>query len=158
MTALLEAVDVSTGYGELEIVHGVSVNVEAGEIVTIIGPNGAGKSTLLKAIAGVLPKFAGRVTFDGADVTPLSAPKMVAVGASFVPPRAGVVESVDGGEWPVALLNADITTDAPGVELDAPSMDFGARAAGIGIVSMLILAALAFLVAEWVLYRKGLMP
>lgn len=94
MTALLEATDVSTGYGELEVVHGVSIAVAAGEIVTIIGPNGAGKSTLLKAIAGVLPKFSGRVTFDGQDVTPLSAPKMVAAGASFVPQTNNVFPSL----------------------------------------------------------------
>lgn len=94
MTALIEATDVSTGYGELEIVHSVSIGVAAGEIVTIIGPNGAGKSTLLKAIAGVLPKFSGTVTFDGQDVTALSAPKMVAAGASFVPQTNNVFPSL----------------------------------------------------------------
>jgi len=94
VTPLLEAVDVTTGYGELEIVHRVSIQTEPGEIVTIIGPNGAGKSTLLKAIAGVLPKFSGNVSFDGRDVTKLNAPKMVALGASFVPQTDNVFPSL----------------------------------------------------------------
>jgi ABC-type branched-subunit amino acid transport system ATPase component len=91
---LLQATDVSTGYGELEIVHRVSLRVDAGELVTIIGPNGAGKSTLLKALAGVLPKFTGAVAFDGRDVTALSAPKLVALGASFVPQTSNVFPSL----------------------------------------------------------------
>lgn len=94
MTPLLEATGVSTGYGQLEIVHEASIDIDGGEIVTIIGPNGAGKSTLLKAIAGVLPKFAGQVRFDGQDVTPLSAPKLVALGASFVPQTSNVFPSL----------------------------------------------------------------
>ena len=94
MSPLLEATDVRTGYGELEIVHGASIAVDPGEIVTIIGPNGAGKSTLLKAVAGVLPKFSGTVVFDGEDVTALSAPKMVAAGASFVPQTENVFPSL----------------------------------------------------------------
>ncbi len=50
MSALLEVDGVSAGYGGVEIIHEISVHVDAGEMVTIIGPNGAGKSTLLKAI------------------------------------------------------------------------------------------------------------
>lgn len=94
MSPLLAVDGVSTGYGELEIVHEISMSVDAGEIVTIIGPNGAGKSTLLKAIAGVLPKFQGSVTLDGRDVTGLSAPQMVGVGASFVPQTDNVFSSL----------------------------------------------------------------
>ena len=94
MSALLTVEGVSTGYGELEIVHEMSMTVAAGEIVTIIGPNGAGKSTLLKAVAGVLPKFRGSVTIDGRDVTELSAPQMVAAGASFVPQTDNVFPSL----------------------------------------------------------------
>ena len=94
MSPLLTVEGVSTGYGELEIVHEISMTVDAGEIVTIIGPNGAGKSTLLKAVAGVLPKFRGSVTLDGRDVTELSAPQMVASGASFVPQTDNVFPSL----------------------------------------------------------------
>lgn len=94
MSALLTVDGVSTGYGELEIVHEISISVDAGEIVTIIGPNGAGKSTLLKAVAGVLPKFRGSVELNGRDVTALSAPQMVAAGASFVPQTDNVFPSL----------------------------------------------------------------
>lgn len=94
MSALLSVEGVSSGYGELEIVHEISMTVDAGEIVTIIGPNGAGKSTLLKAVAGVLPKFSGSVRLGERDVTALSAPQMVASGASFVPQTENVFPSL----------------------------------------------------------------
>jgi ABC-type branched-subunit amino acid transport system ATPase component len=94
VSSLLEVRDISTGYGEVEIVHEVSMRVESGEIVTIIGPNGAGKSTLLKAIFGMLPISAGSVHFDGVDVTRYHAPHMVAAGASFVPQTENVFASL----------------------------------------------------------------
>ncbi len=85
MNPVLEVSALTTGYGQLEIVHEVSIEVGASELVTIIGPNGAGKSTLLRAIAGILPKMHGSVRLAGTDVTGLSAPELVAAGASFVP-------------------------------------------------------------------------
>jgi len=62
--AMLSVRDVVSGYGGPPIVRGVSVQVGAGEIVTIVGPNGAGKSTLLKAIAGLLRVESGQVILD----------------------------------------------------------------------------------------------
>lgn len=94
MSSLLDVRSVSTGYGEVEIVHEVSMRVERGEIVTIIGPNGAGKSTLLKAIFGMLPITTGSVLFDGLDVTAYNAPRMVGAGASFVPQTENVFASL----------------------------------------------------------------
>ena len=79
------------------------------------------------------------------------------LGAAFVPARAGTIEH-GGREWPVALLDRGVTTGAQGAEIEPAGMDFGVRAAGVGLVSLLILAALALLVAEWILYRRGLMP
>ena len=55
MSALLEVREVSVAYGKVEAVHGVSLAIDAGSIVTVIGPNGAGKTTLLAAIMGLLP-------------------------------------------------------------------------------------------------------
>ena len=55
MTRLLEVRDLVVGYGKVEALHGISLDVEAGSIVTVIGPNGAGKTTLLAAIMGLLP-------------------------------------------------------------------------------------------------------
>ena len=94
MTALLEVDGVSAGYGGLEIIHEVSLRVDAGEIVTIIGPNGAGKSTLLKAIFGLLSPTCGRIHFRDRDMTRASPPKMVAAGASFVPQTENIFPSL----------------------------------------------------------------
>ncbi len=94
MTPLLSVERLTAGYGEVEIVHDVTLNIDGGEIVSIIGPNGAGKSTLLKAIFGLLTPFSGSVTFDGVDVTSYGSPKMVAAGASFVPQTENVFPSL----------------------------------------------------------------
>ena len=76
--AVLSADRVVAGYVRgLPIVHGVSVDVAPGEIVTIIGPNGAGKSTLLKAVAGLIVFEGGAVTVAGRDVSGLPAHEMV---------------------------------------------------------------------------------
>ena len=68
MTALLEVRDLSAGYGDHEILRGLSLRLEAGELVAVIGPNGAGKSTLLKVLAGLVPPRAGRIALQGADI------------------------------------------------------------------------------------------
>ena len=67
------------------IVRGASINVAEREIVILLGPNGAGKSTLVKAVAGLVPKSAGRVVLAGTDITQLSAHQMVRNGLAFVP-------------------------------------------------------------------------
>ena len=90
MTPLLSAEGVSAGYGDVQIIHDISLTVDAGEILTIIGPNGAGKSTLLKAIFGMLPLMRGRVHFRDRDVSKLRAAAMVRVGAGFVPQTENV--------------------------------------------------------------------
>ncbi|MBI1886224.1 MAG: ABC transporter ATP-binding protein [Chloroflexi bacterium] len=85
MLPVLEVKDVVAGYGEVEILHGVSIKVDEGEVVTIIGPNGAGKSTLMKAVFGLIPVKKGRITFKGRDVTGSPPEKMVRFGLSYVP-------------------------------------------------------------------------
>jgi ABC-type branched-subunit amino acid transport system ATPase component len=87
---VLEAREVVSGYGEVEILHGVSIRVEEGEVVTIIGPNGAGKSTLLKTVFGLLPCKHGTVFFDGENVTGQSPQAMVRKGMSYVPQSENV--------------------------------------------------------------------
>lgn len=91
---VLEARDVVSGYGEVEILHGVSIKVEEGEIVTIIGPNGAGKSTLLKTVFGLLPCKRGAVFFDGENVTGHSPQALVRKGMSYVPQSDNVFPSL----------------------------------------------------------------
>lgn len=94
MSALLEVRDIHAGYGDVKIVHGISLTVAPSEIVTIIGPNGAGKSTLLKAVFGILRPQQGTVSLDGRDVTGLPAHEMVQAGAAFVPQTNNVFPSL----------------------------------------------------------------
>jgi ABC-type branched-subunit amino acid transport system ATPase component len=91
---LLAAHDVVSGYGEVQILRGVSIRVDPGEIVTIIGPNGAGKSTLLKAIFGLLPVSSGRVTFDGSDVAGMTTEQLVRLGIGYVPQTENVFSTL----------------------------------------------------------------
>lgn len=83
--AFLEATGIFSGYGETEILHGVSIALEAGEFVTIIGPNGAGKSTLIKTIIGLIRPSRGRVTFAGRDITGARPEDLVLHGLAYVP-------------------------------------------------------------------------
>jgi ABC-type branched-subunit amino acid transport system ATPase component len=92
--ALLDVRHVSSGYGEMQILHDISLRVDAGEVVTLIGPNGAGKSTLLKTIFGLLPPTAGQILFESSDITGLSSPALVRRGMSFVPQVDNVFPSL----------------------------------------------------------------
>jgi branched-chain amino acid transport system ATP-binding protein len=83
--ALLEVRDLHAGYGKLEILKGVSLDVESGQVVSIIGPNGAGKSTVFKTLFGLLPARQGRVTLDGENVTNRSPADLLRRGMAYVP-------------------------------------------------------------------------
>jgi ABC-type branched-subunit amino acid transport system ATPase component len=91
---MLEASEVVSGYGEVEILHGVTLRVDRGEIVAIIGPNGAGKSTLMKAIFGLLKLKSGRVHLDGEDVTGTHPERIVRKGMCYVPQSENVFPSL----------------------------------------------------------------
>ena len=82
--ALLKVSDATVAYGKVEAVRSVSLDVNAGEIVTIIGANGAGKTTLLNAIMGILP-LSGGVSFRGKQISRLDIEDRVAAGLSIVP-------------------------------------------------------------------------
>ena len=83
--ALLEVRDLHAGYGKLEILKGVSLDVQPGQVVSIIGPNGAGKSTVFKTLFGLLPARQGRVTLDGEDVTNQPPANLLRRGMAYVP-------------------------------------------------------------------------
>jgi ABC-type branched-subunit amino acid transport system ATPase component len=88
--ALLEVADVVAGYGDTEILRGVSIEVRDGEIVSIIGPNGAGKSTLMKTIFGLLHPRQGGILFEGSDISALQPYQIVERGMTYVPQVANV--------------------------------------------------------------------
>ncbi len=82
---LLELREVHAGYGALEVLKGISLRVEEGEIVTLIGANGAGKSTTLMTISGLLKVRAGEVLYAGVSLRRLAAHQIVALGLCQVP-------------------------------------------------------------------------
>lgn len=73
------------GYGDLAVVHGIDLEVAAGEVIALIGSNGAGKSTVLRAVSGLLPPTAGRVTFDGRSISGVPAFRIARAGLTYVP-------------------------------------------------------------------------
>ncbi len=82
---MLAVRDLRVGYGAIEVVHGINIDVAAGECVALIGANGAGKSSTLKAICGLLPVRSGTVTFEGHDITNASGHAIVRAGITMCP-------------------------------------------------------------------------
>jgi branched-chain amino acid transport system ATP-binding protein len=82
---MLRAEGIKVRYGEIEAIHGVDLNVGEREVVALIGANGAGKSTTLNALCGLLPTTAGKITFQGTDVTGWSADKISRNGMALTP-------------------------------------------------------------------------
>ncbi len=109
---MIHAVNLVSGYGNVEVLHGITVKAERGKITCIIGPNGAGKSTFLKVIARVLPAWNGRILVNGEDGTNLSPDQMLKKGIGLVPegrrifPRMTVRENLLMGAY---LLNGRAT-------------------------------------------------
>ncbi len=105
MKPVLQAEGLVAGYCEVDILHGVSLVLNEGEIVAVIGPNGAGKSTLLKAVFGLLSVRSGRVQLLGREVTNLSPDRIVQTGMSYVPqvdnvfPSLTITENLEMGAF-----------------------------------------------------------
>ncbi|HLH26041.1 MAG TPA: ABC transporter ATP-binding protein [Chloroflexota bacterium] len=106
--AVVVATGLRAGYGEIDVLQQVSVEVRRGELVSLIGPNGAGKSTVLKTIMGFLRPRAGRVVFDGQDVTGWRPDRVVRRGLAYVPQgrivfqQMTVQENLEMGAFAVA--------------------------------------------------------
>ena len=88
--ALLKIENLSVHYGAIQALHGVSIAVEPGEIVTLIGANGAGKSTTLRAVSGLVKPSAGTITFDGKNLAGLAPHKILRRGLAQVPEGRGI--------------------------------------------------------------------
>ncbi|PSQ46764.1 ABC transporter ATP-binding protein [Halobacteriales archaeon SW_7_65_23] len=83
--SLLEVRDLEAGYGDLQVLFGVDLEVAEGEYVAIVGPNGAGKSTAMKAVVGLAAHMGGEITFDGEDIAGLPPQNIIERGVGYVP-------------------------------------------------------------------------
>ncbi len=105
--ALLEIQNVSSGYGEVQILWNVSLNLERGKLTALVGSNGAGKTTLLRTVMGLLKPSQGTITFEGSDVTRVSPHAKAAQGLVLVPegrqlfPSMSVYENLEMGAYTV---------------------------------------------------------
>ncbi len=81
----LEIHALESGYGEVQVLWGVSLNLELGNLTTLVGTNGSGKTTLLRAMTGLLNPWKGRITFEGKDVTRLSPHEKAEMGLVLIP-------------------------------------------------------------------------
>ena len=117
---MLEIENLEVEYGTIKALHGVSLRVSQGSIVTLIGANGAGKSTTLRAISGLIKARGGKVRYDGEDITNLPAHAIVARGLCHVPEGRMVFANLTVEEN--LRMGAYLRKDKPGVAAD---MEFG---------------------------------
>jgi branched-chain amino acid transport system ATP-binding protein len=92
---VLAAQDLNAWYGESHILHGMTLEVRSGELVTLLGRNGAGKTTTLKAIMGMVPRRTGSVRFEGKELTRLPSNRIARLGIAFCPEERGIFASLN---------------------------------------------------------------
>jgi branched-chain amino acid transport system ATP-binding protein len=90
VSPVLSVKGIEVSYGQINALHGIDLDVEQGEIVTLIGANGAGKTTTLRTISGLLKPKKGTVTFNGKDITGVKPHTITALGLSHVPEGRGI--------------------------------------------------------------------
>jgi branched-chain amino acid transport system ATP-binding protein len=91
---ILEIRNLAAWYGQLQILHGINMHLNKGEIVSIIGPNGAGKSTTLKTIFGFVEKKQGSVLFKNEEITEVRPETLVKTGIGYVPQGRSIFPSL----------------------------------------------------------------
>src|SRR5215831_19073404 len=102
---MLEIASLRGGYGRMEVLRGIDLSLNEGEIIALLGSNGAGKSTLNNTICGLFPAFSGRVSFDGRDITRAKPADIVSAGLVQVPegrrvfPDLTVLENLELGSY-----------------------------------------------------------
>jgi len=116
---MLEVRDLHVAYGAAPALWGVSLDLRAGELLCVVGPNGAGKTTLISTLAGMLRARAGRIAFEGRDITALPAHRFCATGIAIVPEgrrlftRMTVRENLELGSYlPAAKRERRASLDA----------------------------------------------
>jgi branched-chain amino acid transport system ATP-binding protein len=82
---ILQVMEIHSGYDGIPVIHGVSLDVHQGELVAIVGANGAGKTTTMRTISGLMKPYKGQISFNGKDITSLSAHEKMKLGLSYVP-------------------------------------------------------------------------
>jgi branched-chain amino acid transport system ATP-binding protein len=95
---LLEVDGITTKYGALTALHGVSIAVDRGELVALVGPNGAGKTTLLSTVVGLLKPSSGTIRFDGQTINGRDPAALVASGLALVPERRRIFKDLSVAE------------------------------------------------------------
>ena len=113
---MLEIRDLKAGYGGAEVLHGVDIQIEAGELVAIIGPNGAGKTTLLRVISGLVRPSAGTLRFEGRDLSSMEPDLIVSSGLVHVPEGRRVLGRMTVREN--LLLGVHVRSAGPEVSRD----------------------------------------
>ena len=91
---LFEAKDVISGYGALQVLNGVSLSVEEGEIVSVLGANGAGKTTFLRTVSGVLGTWSGSIALDGVVLNELAIERRAVLGLGHLPEGRGIFQNL----------------------------------------------------------------
>jgi len=106
---LLEVDDIVVAHGDVDVLHRINIKVHAGEVVSVLGSNGAGKTTLLRAISGLLPIRAGKITFSEKDISAIPAHELPGLGMAHVPQGRGIFGTLSvqdnlllGGSNPLA--------------------------------------------------------
>jgi branched-chain amino acid transport system ATP-binding protein len=92
---LLTVENLQAWYSESHVLHGITFNVAAGEVVTLLGRNGAGKTSTLKSIMGIIGKRTGSIRFDNQDISRASSDKIARLGVAFCPEERGIFASLD---------------------------------------------------------------
>jgi branched-chain amino acid transport system ATP-binding protein len=87
---VLELLDIRAAYGQIEVVHGISLSVEEGHVLAVLGPNGAGKTTLVRVISGLLKPASGRVLIAGVDVTGVAGDALARAGVCVIQEGRGI--------------------------------------------------------------------
>jgi len=114
---MLELDNACLSYGPIDAVSGATIEIRRGDVVAIVGANGAGKTTLLKAISGLIPLKAGRIRFEGSDITTMPAHKRVQAGIAQSPegrqvfPNQSVTDNLALGAYARRLSSADLAQE-----------------------------------------------
>jgi branched-chain amino acid transport system ATP-binding protein len=112
--ALLEVKDLHGWYGESHVLHGMTFNVPAGEVVTLLGRNGAGKTTTMRAVMGMLSKRTGSVRFEGNETVGMASNLIARAGIAYCPEERGIFASLnvrENLELPPVVKPGGLTLD-----------------------------------------------